>query len=232
MNLDVASLVEQNRFPDSDGEPISDNTLQAQWIVMMFTNIHAMYHDRRKDVFVAMDHLIYLDSNNPKRRIAPDVYVAYGRPDHHRGSYKLWQENSVFPQVIIEVLSPKNSRSEMAQKRKIYEQYRCEEYIEIEPESERLEVWLRGPRQRKLRPIAVTPEWTSLRLGVRFLQKEGSLELFHPDGRPFRTFEEVQASENHALNRADAAEARESVLRAHLIAMGIDPDTLDPSSPS
>ena len=178
MSIDLASLIDQDRFPDSDGEPISDNTLQVQWIVMMFTNIHAMYHDRRKDVFVAMDHLIYLDSNNPKRRIAPDVYVAYGRPDHHRGSYKLWQENSVFPQVIIEVLSPKNSRSEMAQKRKIYEQQRCEEYIEIEPESERLEVWLRGPRQRKLRPVVVTPEWTSPRLGVRFLQKEGSLETF------------------------------------------------------
>ena len=259
MSIDTSSWIEQDRFPDSDGEPISDNTRQAKWIVMMFDNINALYQDRPDDVFVAMDHLIYLDANEPKHRIAPDVYVAYGRPKHHRGSYKLWLENNIFPQVVIEILSPKNSRKDMARKRATYEQQGCEEYIEIEPDTERLEVWVRGRGKRKLRPVVVTPEWTSPRLGARFVPSKDSLTIYHANGRPFRTYEEVTASEarvesllNLEQSRADAEKLRADAeksradaeklradtekslagqYRAKLIGLGIDPDTLNPLQP-
>ncbi len=104
-------------FPDSDGQPMAENTRQYEAIVTLKGNIEAF---APRTAFVAGDHLIYVDSQNPAARQAPDVYVAFDRPRGHRGSYKVWEENNVFPQVIFEVLGPSNTAAEMRGKRRFY----------------------------------------------------------------------------------------------------------------
>src|SRR4029077_417532 len=89
-------------YPDSDGLPIADNTLQFAWISLLMWNADAYLRDD-PDVFVAGDHLIYPVEGDAKNRQAPDVYVAFGRRKGDRGSYKVWEEGNVFPQVVIEV---------------------------------------------------------------------------------------------------------------------------------
>src|SRR5262245_59187717 len=100
-------------YPDSDGQPMSDNTRQAHWIVVFFGNLSALYHDRA-DVFVAMNLLWYAVEGEPETRAAPDVLVAFGRPKGHRGSYKQWEEGGTPPAVTVEILSPANTQQEMA----------------------------------------------------------------------------------------------------------------------
>src|SRR6188768_3804836 len=94
-------------FPDGDGQPMADNTLQYEWVSTIKWNLEHLFADR-PDVFVAGDNLIYPLSDDVKVRQAPDAYVAFGRPKGYRGSYKVWEEEGIFPQVIFEVWSPSN----------------------------------------------------------------------------------------------------------------------------
>src|SRR5437868_15431503 len=86
-------------YPDSDGQPLSDNTLQFQWIVTIQGNLDALYRDDQ-NVFVAGDLLWYAVAGQPTIRTAPDALVAFGRPKGYRGSYKQWQEGGIAPQVV------------------------------------------------------------------------------------------------------------------------------------
>src|SRR3954468_5198751 len=85
-------------YPDSDGKPTADNTIQFRWILMLYTHFAGLYRDEA-NTFVAGDHLIYPTEGENKLRQAPDVYVAYGRPKGDRPSYRVWEEGGVFPQV-------------------------------------------------------------------------------------------------------------------------------------
>ena len=73
-------------YPDSDGKPMAENTRQAEWIVTIMGNLSCQYRDD-PNVFVAMDNFIYAVKGNNTAVTAPDVYVAFGRPKGHRGSY-------------------------------------------------------------------------------------------------------------------------------------------------
>ncbi len=66
-------------YPDRDGKPMSDNTLQFRWIVTIEEGFEAIYRDDPK-VFVAGDLLWYPVEEKPKIRTAPDVMVVFGRP--------------------------------------------------------------------------------------------------------------------------------------------------------
>src|SRR5436305_13821165 len=112
-------------YPDSDGMTMADNTLQYAWIVTIMGNLDALFAND-PNVFVAGDNLIYPVKGDNKIRQAPDVYVAFGRPKGHRGSYKVWEEGGTFPQVVFEVLSPGNRFAEMARKFVFYETYGAE----------------------------------------------------------------------------------------------------------
>ena len=62
-------------YPDCDGEPMSDNTEQWEWMVTLKGNLDACLPD-----FVASDLLWYPVEGDNKTRMAPDVMVAFGRP--------------------------------------------------------------------------------------------------------------------------------------------------------
>ncbi|MCU0875242.1 MAG: hypothetical protein MUE50_23160, partial [Pirellulaceae bacterium] len=72
-------------YPDSDGLPMSDNTLQFQWIVTLQGGLDALFRDD-PDVFVAGDLLWYPVEGDNTVRAAPDVLVVFGRPKGYRGS--------------------------------------------------------------------------------------------------------------------------------------------------
>ncbi|CDN15267.1 protein of unknown function DUF820 [Richelia intracellularis] len=57
-----------------------------------------------------------------------DVMVVFGRLKGDRGSYLQWQEDSIPPQVIFEILSPGNTQREMIEKYDFYRPYGVEEY--------------------------------------------------------------------------------------------------------
>jgi len=215
-------------YPSSDGEPMADNTKQWEWIVTIKSGIEALFrHD--PDVFVAGDLLWYPVEGHPEIRRAPDAMVAFGRPKGHRMSYLQWQEAHVAPQVVFEILSPRNSRAEMQAKLKFYNTYGVEEYYLYDPDGGELTGWHRVNGQ--LQAIETIHGWVSPRLGVRFELQAGDLLLFNPDGSRFLSFveyvERADAERKRAdaeRKRADAERERAERLAARLRALGVDPD--------
>jgi Uma2 family endonuclease len=238
-------------YPDSDGLPLADNTLQGRCMITIFGGIEAIYLDN-PNVFVAINLLWYPVERERTIRIGPDVLVAFGRPKGDRGSYMQWEEGDIAPQVVFEVLAPGNRPGEMRRKFLFYQQYGIEEYYIYDPDDGSLEGWRRaGNRLRKIRKMA---GFVSPRLDIRFKPGTGpdSLRIFGPDGKKFLTFAELgqksqtleriaqverqradeerqradeerqRADEEH--QRAEAAAQRAERMAARLRELGIEPE--------
>lgn len=210
-------------YPDSDGKPMAENTLQFQWIVTIQGGLDALFRND-PNVFVAGDLLWYPVQGQPTIRTAPDAMVVFGRPKGYRGSYQQWREDGIPPQVVFEVLSPGNRLTEMINKFRFYERYGVEEYYIYDPDSWELSGWIRQPNAQELSAIESMDGWVSPRLGVRFVLAQSELQLYRPDGRKFATYVELAQQAEQAQHEAAQAQQRAERLAARLQALGIDPD--------
>ena len=241
-------------YPESDGKPMADNTVQWDWMVMIVGELREQYAGQ--EVFVAGDLLWYPVRGKPRINAAPDAMVAFGRPAGHRKSYIQHLEDGVAPQVVFEVLSHSNTDDELDAKLEFYDGHGVEEYYVIDPYRHSVEVHIR--RGERLGRIRKPLGFTSPRLGIRFEKPAEELVLLTPGGRPFQSRAErigelteelqrnsaVAASERkrsaEEKQRADAEHRRadaehkraeaEAVanlrLAAKLRQLGVDPDTL------
>jgi Uma2 family endonuclease len=187
-------------YPDDDGEPMSDNTLQFKWIVVIKEGLEALFR-RIPSVFVAGNLLWYAVEGDPAIRCAPDVMVVFGRPKRRRGSYTQWEEDDIPPQVVFELLSPGNRPGEMTGKFEFYDKYGVLEYFIYDPDSGLLEGWVRAGNH--LKPVTEMAHFISPQLGIRFEPGEGpdNLTIVGPDGERFLTYSEL-------IDQRQAAEIR------------------------
>jgi hypothetical protein len=94
----------------------------------------------------------------------------------------------------------------MSRKLEFYDTYRVEEYYLYNPMRCRLQGWQRqGENLAEIIPIN---DWTSPRLGVRFIWNESSLELYRPDGEKFLTTVELESQMRQEKQRADKEKKR------------------------
>jgi Uma2 family endonuclease len=199
-------------YPDSDGQPMAENTLQYEWIVTLQGGFDALLPD-----FVGGDLLWYPVHGQPRVRVAPDVLVALGRPKGHRGSYKQWEEDGVPPTLVIEVMSPSNTLVEMEKKRQFYERYGVQEFVVYDPEDGRFMVWTR--RGERLWPVPRPDGWVSPSTGVRFEVDGTVLNATGPDGRRFESYLGLQARVVQAEALAAETAAENQRLLAELRAL-------------
>ncbi len=194
-------------YPDSDGQPMADNTKQFNWIVRIKENLELLFANN-PEVFVAGDLLWYpVEGRNTIRR-APDAMVAFGRPKGDRGSYKQWEENGIAPQVVFEILSPGNRFGELLTKFQFYDRYGVEEYYIYDPDKIELSGWCRA--EGELLEIPDMQSWISPRLGIR-LELGEELQIFFPDGKPFLSFIEITQQAELAEQRAQSEQQRADV---------------------
>jgi Uma2 family endonuclease len=236
-------------YPDSDGQPMSDNTLQFQWITTIVGGLMALYRSD-PNVFIAGDLLWYPIEGDNKTRSAPDVMAVFGRPKGYRGSYMQWREADIAPQIVFEVHSPGNRFKDLARKLDFYRRFRVEEYYLINPDPPWLEGWRRVGDE--LTEIEEMNGWISPRSGIRFELIDHDLRILGPDGRPFETYveavdradeerrraneERYRADEEHRRadeehrradeerRRADEERHRVELLEQKMRALGIDPN--------
>ena len=201
----ILSTSSDTIYPDSDGQPMADNTKQFRWIVTIKENLELLFADQ-SDVFVAGDLLWYPVEGNNKLKMAPDAMVAFGRPKGDRGSYRQWQEDNIAPQVVFEILSPGNRQGKMQQKFEFYEQYGVQEYYIYDPDTIKLEGYCL--QNNKLASIAEINGWLSPRLRIRFVLNETDLEIYQPNGRKFLSFLELDERAKRAELRAEQEKQR------------------------
>ncbi len=182
-------------YPDCDGNPMSDNTRQFRFIVLIKENFEIFYATDM-NVFIAGDLLWYPIEGDNKTRLAPDIMIVFGRPKGDRGSYQQWKEGGIAPQIAFEILSPSNFAPEMEEKRVFYETHGVEEYYSYDPDRFRLKGWIR--QNDRLVAIPEMEGWVSPRMQIRFELNQGELELYRPDGQKFLTSVELEAKAQQA----------------------------------
>ena len=200
-SIDVAPIT----YPQSDGQPMADNTKQFRWIVTIQGGLDALFR-ANPQVFVAGDLLWYPVEGHPEICMAPDVLVAFGRPKGDRGSYLQWEEGGIAPQVVFEIFSPSNTLAGMMRKFRFYERYGVAEYYLYNPDTGELSGWQRqGATLEEIEPMA---GWISQHLGIRFEIEQGMLQLYRPDGERFATYVELMEQREQERQRAEQERQR------------------------
>ena len=129
-------------YPSSDGKPMAESDAQRVPLIYAVDRL-GLYFRNDPDVYVSGDLLIYYEEGNPKRCVAPDVFVVFGARDRERPSYKLWEEGKA-PDFVLEITSPKTWRQDQGAKRKLYRRLGVREYWQYDPTREYLEPPLQG----------------------------------------------------------------------------------------
>jgi Uma2 family endonuclease len=178
---------------------------------------------------VGSDQFVYWIATDPKRKVAPDVFVLLGVPQTMFGSWKTWEQGGA-PELAVEVVSP-NEGDGVTWEEKFtrYNELGVRELVRFDCaalEGHRLRVWDRVEGDLVERVIAEdrTPcltlglAWTvrmipahpGETLGLRLVDDEGRLlETREEKADRARTIAEARVRELEGqLRRAQARDAR------------------------
>ncbi|OUL20875.1 hypothetical protein BV378_28440 [Nostoc sp. RF31YmG] len=208
-------------FPPGDlysDEPPLETELHLRQIILLLTCLEWLWRDR-KDFYMAGNLTIYYSPNQRKSEDfrGPDFFVVLGTERKTRKSWVVWQEDGKYPNVIVEILSPKTASTDKNLKKQIYQDtFRTPDYFWFDPDN--LEFAGFHLVDGKYQPLEQNPQghlWSqqlNLYLGIH----EGLLRFFTPSGQLVPTPEEVAEQE---IQRAER-------LAAKLRELNIDPDTI------
>lgn len=209
-------------YPSSDGLPLAENDWQLKAILGTLDMLMTRYLDR-PDVYVSGDLLIYYEEGNPRRSVAPDVFVVFGAEKHDRNVYKLWEEPKA-PDFVLEVASKNTWKEDLGRKRALYADLGVREYWLFDPKDEYFDPPLQGLvlREGAYRPLpAVVDDGArtirSEVLGLDLRTELGVLRFWDiATGRYLKSHAEATAAEaeaTKALAREKAARAKEEIAR-------------------
>ena len=142
MSTNPVLPAEDPMYPSSDGLPLAENDWQLRAILGAFGALDYHYLDR-PDVYVSSDLLIYYEEGNPRKSVAPDVFVVFGAAKHNRMVYKLWEEPKA-PDFVLEVASKNTWSEDLGRKRSLYAQLGVREYWLFDPKDEYFDPALQG----------------------------------------------------------------------------------------
>jgi Uma2 family endonuclease len=207
-----SSITDEIIYPESDGNPMAENTQQFHLITTLQGGIDTMFAER-DDILCAGDLFWYPVQGSPNIRLAPDIMVVFGRPRGDRSSYMQWMEDGIAPQVVMEIISPSNDPAEMMDKLEFYDTYGVEEYYTYNPLKLKFNAWQR--QNGHLQYLYEQSSWQSPRLGITFsVEPENAknstygLAITRRDGTRFERFMEVYAELRKEKQRAEQEKQR------------------------
>lgn len=208
-------------YPFSDGEPLAQNTPQADQLFYFFPALETLVRERFPDAFSASDMFIYPRRGSLEHSVAPDIFVAFGAGDHPRNSYKLFEGEPV-PAFVMEVLSGTTADKDLGRKRLAYAEMGIDEYWMFDPspfgddipghvEGLRLDAGVYVP----IAPLPGGRVYRSEVLGLEFREEGGNLRVRDPvTGRDLRHYREEKAEREAEARARQAAEARADAAEA------------------
>jgi Uma2 family endonuclease len=167
-------------YPESDGKPMAETDVHRNWMVWIIEMLQ--YFFRGMGVYVSGNLLIYYQRGDPKKRVAPDVFVARECEPRLRRVFKIWEEPNG-PSFALEVTSKKTRRQDLGPKKDLYARLRIAEYLLYDPLGEWLDPALQGFRLVDGGYASWEPDenggLVSQQLGITFRLEEGDLALFN-----------------------------------------------------
>ena len=199
-------------YPSSDGKPLAENDWQLEAILSSVDILRAHFGER-PDVYVYGDLLVYYEEGNPRKAVAPDVFVVFGAANHHRMIYKLWEEPKA-PDFVLEVASRSTWREDLGPKRSIYAALGVTEYWLFDPKHQYFDPPLQGRvlSDGVYRPLPARVDsgrrtLSSAVLGLDLQVEDGKLRFRDAaTGEPLPTYAEQRAA--YAEQRAAFAAER------------------------
>ena len=201
-------------YPESDGQPVAETDVHR---TLMFELIGMLQAFFRTDphVYISGNLFLYYQEGNPRRVVAPDVFVVLGVPNRLRRIYKLWEEG-VVPAVVFELTSHSTRGEDLRSKYALYARLGVTEYFLFDPLDEYLRPPCQGYRleQGRYRPLAPAADGSlwSAALGLALHGRGTQLRLYDPAGqRWLPTPQEEEAARRAAEERAQVAEEQATV---------------------
>ena len=196
------------QYPESDGQPMAENETQLFIMLALIAHLRAKFGG--PNAHVGGDMFWYPVEGQPTIVRAPDVFVAFGRPqDPKRRTWKTWEEAGKGLDLVVEVISPSNTWVELMRLLQFYDEYGVQEYVVLDPERGTVDVFRRFGEQSSLRPVPDADGIAEL-IGMRFVPADGEIDLIDLDlGRV------LEPHELHALAAAETARANAEAERAN-----------------
>lgn len=131
-------------YPARDGKPMAETDVHIQLMSDLRFTLQDFFRNH-PDVCVGTNLLLHYVEGDPRKRVAPDVFVVRGVGNHQRRIYKLWEEGRP-PAAVIELSSRQTWRDDLQVKWRLYEQLGIREYFIFDPEYDYLDTPLVGYR--------------------------------------------------------------------------------------
>ena len=197
-------------YPESDGKPMAETEAHRD-LMIDFIQMLKYHFRKRNDVCVSGNMLMYYEEGNPKKSVAPDVFVAFGVGKKRRNTYLTWKEKNT-PDFVLEVASRSTFRKDIGQKKELYaSELSVKEYYVYDPLGEIVPNFI-GFRLTDgvYQDINfVNNRLPSETLGLELGEHEGELRLYDPN-----TFNWLQTSSERAENaEAELAKALAEIER-------------------
>lgn len=205
-------------LPSEDGLPLESNWHRLQ-INLLVDSVRQRWRGRT-DFFAGGNMFVYYSMQQVRNRDykGPDFFVVKnvdGAKD--RPAWIVWEENGLFPNAIVELLSPTTAADDLGVKKTLYEQtFKTTEYFCYDPDPRNLQGWRLGqhltyeplqPNPRGHLPSEQLGAWLGLWEGEYQGVKATWVRLFEENGVCAPTGEEAERQ------RAEAAEAEAARLR-------------------
>ncbi len=169
-------------YPESDGEPMAETDIHRDLmldIIEMLKN----YFRTRPDAYVSGNLLLYYEKGNPKKSIAPDVFVVLGIEKKRRRTYFLWEEGKG-PDFVLELVSKNTYRKDLGEKKDLYASVlSVKEYYLYDPDGQYLQPSLQGYCLIDGAYLPIQPVENRLPsdvLGLELGEKDMELSLYNP----------------------------------------------------
>ena len=170
-------------YPESDGKPMAETDVHRDLMTDFIEMLKVHFQDD-SDVYVSGNLLLYYEKGNPKKSVAPDVFVVFGVEKKMRRTYLLWEEGKG-PDFVLELTSKSTYRADLNRKKKLYAQVlEVSEYFIYDADHQYLTPALQGYRlvEGVYLPISpVADRLPSAVLGLAFgFKATGELGLYNP----------------------------------------------------
>ena len=221
----LEARVEDVIFPKIDlysDEPPLETYLHLQQMMLLIKCLDWLWRDRQ-DFFAAGNLTIYYSPQQKKSEKfrGPDFFVVLGTERKPRKSWVVWEEEGKYPNVIIEILSPKTAKSDRGLKKQIYQDtFRTADYFWFDPDTLEFQGFqlIQGQYQ-ELQPNQEGRLW-SQQLGLYLGIHNSQLRFFTNLGELVLTTEEVATQSQSELK---IERERVALLEQRLRDMGVEP---------
>ena len=189
----AATRARRVNYPTSDGKPMAETDWHRKEMIRLLFMLERWFAAEPL-VYVSGDLLVYYEEGNPRKHVAPDVFVAFGVPKKDRLYFQTWVERR-FPSVVIEVTSKTTRREDLNKKFILYRDvFKTKEYILFDPLGDYLKPRLQCYRLARGQYVPMAKlgdRFVSRALGLHMESGQGHLLLINPaTGKPLLTPEE------------------------------------------